>query len=111
MVLKHYIFIGLLFCICWTTNAQQAYPVISFDYKEKTLERVLNDLERRYNLYFSYSSSLLPMNFGVTANTEDELLPAALQTLFENVPIRHAIIGGQIALRADPGKELKQLET
>lgn len=91
-------------------SAQLTEQRLSFTYDETPLYQVLDDLEERYLLYFSYNPDYLPLEYGISVQVQDQPVPQAIEVLFEQAPVRYAFIGDQIALRADPGKQLAQIE-
>lgn len=72
------------------------------DYKNASLEEVIGDLESRYQLHFSYSRDLLPMDLELSAYIKNASLEEALEVLFYGSGIEYTDIGGQIVLRYNP---------
>lgn len=105
-----YALIGiLLLALALSAQRVGADVRLSFAYRQVPLWRVIEDLEASYGLRFVYSSSFVPLDFPISVRVREKPLARALDQLFAEAPIRHAIIGGQIALRYDPGK-LRQRE-
>ncbi len=96
-----FLFLALL-CVSMMAAQHAELPRIAFDYRQQPLREVLRDLEHRYHLRFAYSSDLVPLNYKLTARTPAVPARQALDLLFEDEPIRYAIIGQQIVLRYDP---------
>lgn len=81
-----------------TTNGDpQAY--ISFSYRNATVAEVIDDLEKRHDLVFSYSASTELMEFRISARSGLIKVVEGLKLLFVGTPVEHRIISGQIALR------------
>src|SRR5690606_4774369 len=78
---------------------------ISFDYRQVPLHDALRDLETRYDLRFSYSRDLIPLDQRIRAQARELPLTDALDELFAETSVVFAIIGGQIALKTDPSKK------
>ena len=95
-------------CFYSVAFAQLDAPTLSFSYNNTELDDVILDLEKRYDLHFTYSQ--LPLDLGITAHVTREHLQPAIDNLFNGSPIKHAFISDQIVLRADRGM-LAQLET
>lgn len=106
---------AILFMLtAWLAHAQQgaAQVLITAQYRATPLSEVLRDLERRYDLHFSYSSDFIPLEHPFTASIERKTLHEALGIIFENSPVRYAIIGGQVVLkRNEQYKQMSRLET
>ncbi|WP_148041375.1 carboxypeptidase regulatory-like domain-containing protein [Rufibacter immobilis] len=71
---------------------------VSFRYEKTPLEQVLQDLEKRYQLRFSYSNSQLPLNAPVSCMATALSLVNALAELCECAELSYRIIGEQIVL-------------
>lgn len=74
---------------------------VNINYRQQTLKTVLNQLEKQYQLSFSYSSSLLPLQKKVTLQVKNQTLKSALKKLFRPIHIRFALIGNQIVLKKE----------
>ncbi|WP_394371292.1 TonB-dependent receptor [Rufibacter roseolus] len=72
---------------------------VSFNYQGKPLDQVLQDLQKRYSLNFSYSNSQLPLNTPITCAANSLGLEKALQTLCRCADLYFQIIGEQIVLK------------
>lgn len=82
-----------------------AQTYVSFSYQEEPLQRVIRDLETRYPVRFSYSSSVVPMEYPISARTGVVSLRQGLEILFAGSPIVYAFIDGQIALRYNAARD------
>ncbi|MEZ4985411.1 MAG: hypothetical protein R2795_10300 [Saprospiraceae bacterium] len=98
--------ITYLLLLCWLlvfeANGQTATR-ISYAYEGIPLEAVITDLQERYDLRFTYSPSRLPMDMPLYAKADKVEVPVAMETLFSNTPVKHAVISQQIVLRSDQG--------
>jgi hypothetical protein len=108
-MLRKHLLTTVLLLLLFDLAAQQSDARLSFNYQGTSLDNALSDLEGRYALRFTYSSSRLPMDYMLYASVDDRPIEPAMGTLFEGTPIKHAIIGEQIVLRAAPGS-LGQLQ-
>jgi hypothetical protein len=86
------------------SHAQMLTRRVTLEYEEEVLGRVLADISRRYQVNFAYSSYYIPVEKRVTVKVVDLPLSAALDSLFSGTAIVYASIGGQIALKSDPGR-------
>jgi hypothetical protein len=103
--------IALLLWLPCFLGAQATDDVrLSFHYQETSLSNAIVDLEQRFDLNFTYSPSRLPMDYRLNASAQQLPVAAAMDQLFATSPIKHAFIGDQIVLRADPGR-LSQIQT
>jgi hypothetical protein len=90
----------------WAQQADLSLPV-SAHYDRVQLRHALNDLERRYDLRFSYSSDHIPLSQRVSVHRERAPLKAVLDDLFAETQVVYATIGRQIVLKHDPGKPIR----
>ncbi|WP_338791595.1 FecR domain-containing protein [Bernardetia sp. MNP-M8] len=79
-------------------------PVTLFAQHE-TLENVLSDLSKKYNVRFSYSNSRLPLQRKISLNVVNIPLKEVLTQIFEplndeNTQIQFRLINGQIVIQA-----------
>lgn len=79
------------------TKIDAAY--ISFSYDSDPLEIVIEDLQNRYDLGFSYSPTTKLMRQEITARSGLVEINKALSILFAGTPIEYRIINGRIAMR------------
>ena len=74
---------------------------VTISYQQEPLGSVLKKIEQKYQLKFSYSNSLLPIQKKVTLQVNNQTLQQAFEQLFTPIDIRFALIGGQIVLKKD----------
>ena len=82
-----------------------AQVYVSFSYQEEPLRRVIRDLEARYPIRFSYSSSVVPMDYPISARSGVVPLQQGLEILFAGSPFLYAFIDEQIALRYEAARD------
>ncbi|WP_375560938.1 DUF4974 domain-containing protein [Bernardetia sp. OM2101] len=73
--------------------------------QNETLENILSDLSKKYNVRFSYSNSRLPLQRKITLNVSNIPLRKVLRQIFEplndeNTQIQFRLINGQIVIQA-----------
>lgn len=78
---------------------------VSFSYQEEPLRRVIRDLEARYPIRFSYSSSVVPLDYPISARTGVVPLQQGLEILFASSPFVYAFIDEQVALRYESSRD------
>jgi hypothetical protein len=96
------LFTAILLLLVRTGDAQ---IYVSFSYQEEPLQRVIRDLEARYPIRFSYSSSVVPLDYPISARTGVVPLQEGLAILFASSPFVYAFIDEQIALRYDAARD------
>ncbi|QHT66245.1 hypothetical protein GXP67_06020 [Rhodocytophaga rosea] len=72
---------------------------VTLHYTQVNLEVVLKEMGATYQIDFSYSRDMIPMNMKVSIRCNDQPLQEALNTLFTNTNIGFSQIGAQIVLR------------
>lgn len=75
---------------------------ITQNFKEVSLEDVINNLSKNYNLNFSFSDDVIPVDEKITINGEGELLKYFLNRLFANLDVDYKILNNRIILRSKP---------
>lgn len=81
--------------------------IVSAHYDRVQLKHALNDLQRRYDIQFSYSSDHIPVTQKVSAHRERTPLREVLDDLLGETKVVYAQIGKQIVLKIDPGKPIR----
>ena len=104
-------FLILLF-VLWQTPVLSAQAAdlsmpVSVQYDRVQLRFALNDLQRRYEIQFSYSSDHIPVNQRVSVHRERTPLREVLDDLFAATHVVYAPIGKQIVLKIDPNKPIR----
>ena len=72
---------------------------VSINYQQQPLGTILRKLQQKYQLKFSYSKSLLPLQKKVTLRVNNRPLGYTLTKLFTPIDIQFALIGDQIVLK------------
>ncbi|QHL86637.1 hypothetical protein GU926_03950 [Nibribacter ruber] len=80
-------------------TAKGKAPKISFDYQNTPLSQVLQDLEQRYSLNFSFSNEQVDVTSRVTCATETVSLQKALRQLTSCLGLSYQLVGEQVVLR------------
>ncbi|MGV3538328.1 MAG: carboxypeptidase regulatory-like domain-containing protein, partial [Rufibacter sp.] len=73
---------------------------ISFQFQQKPLVLVLQELGNRYSLNFSYSDSQLPLQKSITCSAKGLTLTQALDKLCSCAGLSYKIIGEQIVIKS-----------
>jgi len=79
-----------------TLNVDQ---VVTLEYKDQPLDKILDDLTHRYNIKFSYSREKALLDTGVTINLVSVPLSKGLNQLLQSHGLDYRIIGEQIVVR------------
>ena len=93
----------MLAVLCAFAQGNNPVERVSFGYKNTRLKSALNDLSKRYDLRFSYSSDQIDVRQRITASANDLPLDEGLRTLFRHTGIGYRYVGGHIILKPDPG--------
>ena len=100
---------------CCSLMAQQT-STISFDYENLALTEVMEDLENRYALNFSFSNDPVLLSTDISASGDNIPLENGLDIIFQDQPIAYKLIAGNVVVRyekvlSDNGSiEQKQFE-
>lgn len=94
------ILIILFLCLNFSLSAQNILgKKISVDFKEATLKQVVEDLNRKFSINFSYSPTILSEEKKVTLKAESKTVKEVLDRMFENTGVSYQQIGKQIVLK------------
>ena len=77
---------------------------VTIQYFDIKLEDALDDMSKSYDINFSYSKNVIPVNQRVSADVSDAPLSVALEDLFDETDVAYVGIGDQIVLKKDPNK-------
>ncbi|PHI19496.1 hypothetical protein CEQ90_12420 [Lewinellaceae bacterium SD302] len=91
------LFTNIATSLAKNTPKDEAY--ISFSYEQELLAEVIDDLQNRYDLAFSYSPTKKLMEQLITARSGLVVISEALDILFAGTPIEYRVINGRIAMR------------
>ncbi len=78
---------------------------ISVEYKQVSLETILQDLTSRAHIRFSYSIELIPATQKITWHASNQPLSTVLREIFNQAGIRYELIDGYLVLNAVPEKD------
>lgn len=107
--MKNLLFIIVLFCCpFWAYPQFDMGMIVTFEYDNEKLSKVLKDIHKKYEINFSYSKNYISVNERLTAKIYDQPLSNALDELFSNTKIVYRHIGDQIVLKNDDRKVIKK---
>lgn len=102
----------ILFLLFVTNGIVAQYDMlsveVSFAYEKVRVKEALDDISKKYQVKFSYSSSVVNVRQRVSAHVDHVPLSAGLDELFSTTPIVYSRIGQHIVLRNNPDKRLSQ---
>jgi len=75
---------------------------ISLDIKDKTLEQVMDEIERQSEFYFIFNQKQIDVNRIVDIQANNKRITDVLPLLFEGTDVNYAIIDRKILLTTDP---------
>jgi hypothetical protein len=98
---SYFTLVLLLLCLYTTVYAQTSVldTKVSLHYKEVAIGNILKDLNKRYQLKFSYSSNIVPEDKKVTVQIKNVMLKDALTDLFSTTDVAFQVVGDQIVLK------------
>lgn len=97
-------------CLPMYLNAQQKVDInqiVTFKYRNMRLGSILTNISKSYNLQFSYSPDIIPVNRKMSVRLRKKSLEVALNELFDDTKIVYTVIGDQIVLRTDQRKQTR----
>ncbi len=80
---------------------------VTYTFTGEPLEHALDTLSEMYNVGFSYSPELIPLDHEVYASVEEMEFFKALDELFEGTAVIYGFIGTQLVLSIDPDKPVE----
>jgi TonB-linked SusC/RagA family outer membrane protein len=78
---------------------------VSLKMENKSLEQVMDEIERQSEFYFIFNQKQIDVDRKVTINSDNQLITAVLPDLFRGTPINYAILDRKILLTTDPISE------
>lgn len=90
------------------TQAQSAQ--ISVDFKNTSIENILQNIEEKSDYYFLYSRSVIDVNRKVDLKVDNQEIETVLALLFENTGVNYSIEGRQIVLSKENAVAQQQQE-
>ena len=100
--MRNYIhLILLLLCLSGIVNAQSPLldQKVTLQYREEPIGAILKDVNKRYNVKFSYSNNVVPEKRKVSVNIKNVMLKDALYELFEKTDIAFQVVGEQVVFK------------
>lgn len=107
--MKTILYIHLFLLLSISARAQLLEREVSFHFTGIRLEDALTDISNTYDIPFSYSPKRIPINHPITAFVDGTSLAMGLEEVLADVPVTFKEISGQIVLKPDLKKELRQL--
>jgi hypothetical protein len=97
----------LLLCLCLVINinAQILDKKVTVNYKNSTIEEVLKDLNKRYNVNFSYSNNSIPLKKKVTVQLSNKSIQTVLKEVFKDTDVIYEPLGSQVVLKKSVKKK------
>ncbi len=100
--MRNYIhLILLLLCLCGKLHAQT--PIldrkVTLQYREEEIGTILKDMNKKYNIKFSYSNNIVPEKKKVSINIKNVMLKDALYELFDKTDVAFQVLGDQVVLK------------
>ena len=95
-------FIQFFFLLCFNTPYAQNNILsqqINLSYKNVKLEKILANISRKYDVHFSYSDDVIPVDKRISIKAKNTSLASALQHIAQQANIEYALIGNNIVLR------------
>ena len=83
-----------------TTYSQVAK--VSLDMENKSLEQVMDEIERQSEFYFIFNQKQIDVNRVVDIKVENELITDILPELFKGTNVNYAVLDRKILLTTDP---------
>ena len=82
-------------------NKDILQTLIDIQVKNKSLEEILNKIQNKYKIRFSYNPQSIPTEQKITLNLRKTPLEQVFDTLFKNIPVKYERIGQYIILTED----------
>src|SRR4051812_33157149 len=108
-----YLIILILLCCCLSfqgqTQADALDRKVSLRYEGVSLEEVLKGISKNYQVHFSYTNNLIPLDKRVSIRVKNQPLRLVLDELFKGTNVNYQLVGEQIVLKYEVRKS-SQLE-
>ena len=90
----------LLLCLHLMASGQELLDKkVSVHFKKASLHKVLKELTEKNNIYFSYSSNVIPLDKIITLHLRNVSLKKALDDIFQEAEVDYKIVDNQIVLK------------
>ena len=93
-----------------TAQSAVLQQTVTVQYYQVRLGDALKDISQNYQVYFSYSKDLLPVDQKVNAQAENAALEEVLVQLLAETQVIYSSIGDQIVLKVDGTKSTGQID-
>lgn len=80
--------------------AQDLNREVSISFRDVPFEQVLSELNKQYDLKFSYSQEWVGLNKKITFSVEHVRLKDALEKIFKQADVEYKVVGEQIVVRS-----------
>ncbi|QMU27998.1 DUF4974 domain-containing protein [Adhaeribacter radiodurans] len=107
-------FIMALLCLIFSTGWAQSQPLktkISLKVNNATLPQVLQSIQQKYAIRFSYLNNDLPPKNRISAEIEDKTLAEVLDVLLANTTVGYLEKNGQVIIKKGLPKSLPKAST
>lgn len=94
------IFSAILLLITQLAYSQLEGKLISVHYNNQTAEEIINDLQQKQNISFSYAPALLPLSKKISLNADNKPVKQIMDELAKKLEVSYEIINGQIVFKA-----------
>jgi hypothetical protein len=100
------ILVTLLLCLNLSSMAegQILSKKVTLEYRNQTLGQILNQISRKYQISFSYSDNMVPLNRKTSVAVKNQTLNEALNQLFKGTDVGFEEQGSQVVLKKLPAK-------
>lgn len=95
--MRYMLYFILMVC-AFQLKAQDLSQKVTLSYQQTTLEQVLEDIRKRYDVQFSYSRDRIQMDVPITLQAVALPLRQALDEIFKQSSIKYQVISGQLTL-------------
>ena len=103
--MKNLLLIAGLCCFGFTLNAQSKAVFANYRTINQSLGEVLNDLEKQYQVRFSYSPDFIPLDRKVSINAQGADLEVIMKEICQQLPISYRKVGNQVMLKPNRKKD------
>jgi len=84
------------------TPAYSQVTKVSLDIENRSLEQVMDEIEKQSEFYFIFNQKQIDVNRVVDIQAENKLITDILPELFEGTNVNYAILDRKILLTTDP---------
>jgi TonB-dependent starch-binding outer membrane protein SusC len=84
------------------TSSYSQSAIVSLDMKNKSLEQVMDDIEKQSEFYFIFNQKQIDVSRVVSIQAENERISNILKELFKGTRVNYAVLDRKILLTTDP---------